>query len=290
MTLLGALAPFVPQLELLNHFRALTLLGCISALCLAVVVRHRAAAVALAALVAVNGSVIAAATGYAARSIETDSRHQLKLVTFNVLSANAHLADAARWIISQDPDIVVLQEMTDRSKPQLVPLLASHFPHLFDCRCNDIVIASKRPWIGSGGHARTASTPSWSWIDLKGDHGTAMRIVSLRPYYPYRPSEQARQYEWIERELSQVPRPLVVIGDFNLTPWSWKLLRLSHRLKLVRHGTWKRSWPAQDNYLNIPAFLIDNVLTSPDIRSVAFDTGPWLGSDHLPVVATVEIP
>jgi endonuclease/exonuclease/phosphatase (EEP) superfamily protein YafD len=290
MTLVGFLAPLVPPLELTNHFRPLTLGGCLIGLVISFGFGRRPAATGLAVLAGLNACIVLAASSFAAPSGVGPADRHLKIVTFNVYSANDRLPDVATWIVAQDADIVVLQEITGRSKPGLMPTLKSAFAHVYDCECNDIVIASKRPWIGAGGHGRTAKLPSWSWIDLDAEAGRRLRIIGMRPYYPYRANEQAVRYAWIETQLAAPQQPMIVIGDFNLTPWSWKMLRLSYQTGLLRHGTWARSWPAQDNWPNIPAFLIDNVLASPQIKSVGFDTGPWLGSDHLPVVATVGLP
>ena len=60
---------------------------------------------------------------------------------------------------------------------------------------------------------------------------------------------------------------------------------------LRRHATFLRSWPTDGQFrLPAPAFLIDHVLTTPDITSVSIRTGPVVGSDHLPVVAVLRLP
>ena len=252
--------------------------------------RRRSAAIGLAVLAVINAGIVLVASSYAAPSAGPMPGRDLKIIALNVFSANENLDEAGKWLGTQNADIVVLEEMTSRSKPGLMPALQAAFPHIYDCGCNDIIIASKRPWSAANGQGRTVTLPSWSWIEIDDGQNGKLRIVGLRPYYPYRPNEQAAHYAWIENQLSGNKQPMIVIGDFNLTPWSWKLLWLSHQTGLLRHGTWARSWPAQDNWPNIPAFLIDNVLTSPQIKSVSFATGPWLGSDHLPIVATVRLP
>ena len=37
-------------------------------------------------------------------------------------------------------------------------------------------------------------------------------------------------------------------------------------------------------------FLIDNFFASASISSISFETGPSLGSDHLPILATLALP
>lgn len=166
MTFVGALAPILPPFELVNHFRPATLVGCLISGAFAWSWQRRNAIAFLGLMTLVNAGIIAtasnlAASGWFAPSATAANGHQMKLMTFNVFSANDRLAEAARWILSQDADIVVLQEMTGRSKPKLLPALQQAYPHIHDCQCNDIVLASKRPFLASGGNPRTASQPSW---------------------------------------------------------------------------------------------------------------------------------
>ena len=290
MTFVGFLAQLIPTADIVNHFRPLTLAGCIGGIALALLARRKQAGIGLAVLAVINTFIVLIASSYATPAVETTAGRDLKIETFNVYGANENLAEASKWLIAQNADIMVLEEMTSRSKPSPMPTLEAAFPHIYDCGCNDIIVASKRPWLKAGGHTRTATLPSWSWIELDDEKGGKLRVVGMRPYYPYRSNEQAVHYSWIENQLASIKQPMIVVGDFNLTPWSWKLQRLSHRTGLARHGTWARSWPAQDNWPNIPAFLIDNVLTSPEIKAVSFKTGPGLGSDHLPIIATIRLP
>jgi endonuclease/exonuclease/phosphatase (EEP) superfamily protein YafD len=78
-----------------------------------------------------------------------------------------------------------------------------------------------------------------------------------------------------------------------MTPWSYRLQRLLASAGLRRHATFLRSWPTHlypQLRLPAPAFLIDHVLSTPDIRSVSIRTGPVVGSDHLPVIAQLRLP
>ena len=85
--------------------------------------------------------------------------------------------------------------------------------------------------------------------------------------------------------------PLIIAGDLNMTPWSYRLQRFLARADMRRHATFLRSWPTDGQFrLPFPAFLIDHVLTTPDIKTVSIRIGPKLGSDHLPVVAVLRLP
>jgi endonuclease/exonuclease/phosphatase (EEP) superfamily protein YafD len=79
--------------------------------------------------------------------------------------------------------------------------------------------------------------------------------------------------------------PVLVAGDFNITPWSAHFAELLSRsgLRDCAQGEGLRgSWPAQ-----LPLFRIriDHCLASAHFRTVEVRVGPMLRSDHLPVSA-----
>jgi len=83
--------------------------------------------------------------------------------------------------------------------------------------------------------------------------------------------------------------PLIVAGDFNLTPWSEYFRRAIVDADMhdaaLGFGL-ARSWPAQFAPVGM---RIDHCWLSPHWRSVAADIGPELGSDHLPLVADLQL-
>ena len=123
------------------------------------------------------------------------------------------------------------------------------------------------------------------WVDAE--------VVGVHLHLPYRAEVQTRQIDWLIAARPAFSEPTIVAGDFNMTPWSYRLQRLLASAGLRRHATFLRSWPT-DRYpqfrLPAPAFLIDHVLSTPDIKSVSIRMGPNLGSDHLPVIARVRLP
>ena len=80
------------------------------------------------------------------------------------------------------------------------------------------------------------------------------------------------------------PRPLIVVGDLNITMWAHHYQRLEEvsRLSNARRGFGiAPTWPAWLYPGRIP---IDHVLVSEDIAVTDFAAGPNIGSDHLPIV------
>jgi endonuclease/exonuclease/phosphatase (EEP) superfamily protein YafD len=89
---------------------------------------------------------------------------------------------------------------------------------------------------------------------------------------------------WSVRQQKEGKREVVVIGDFNSTPWSGRFREFLHQtdLRNSQRGfglqpTWHASLPS-------PLMIaIDHCLHSKSIATVKRATGSNIGSDHLPL-------
>src|SRR5262245_12507827 len=292
-TAVGFLAPWWPMADIPNHFTPFAVATAIAGLGLLAfgaraLAAHRRVRIALGlGLAGVAGINIAPLfTALATTAVAAQGpKSTLTVVSFNVWTKNQRLDEVSRWLVDQNADVIVLQEMTTRNREPIVRALAATYPHIHDCGCSDIVMFSRRPWIAAGGLPRTHEQPALSWLTLVDRDGREVRIVGLRPRYIMKPSRYAAHYDWLVRNIPKFGDRLILVGDFNAAPWSWQLMRLAAAADLRRDGTYATSWPAP-----LPMVLIDNLLTTPDIKAISFKTGPFPASDQLPVGATVALP
>jgi len=285
---IGYLAPWWPIADLPNHFVPFLLSSALIALAGLALgpgasrPRNRFLVAGLAVFAAINAVAIYKAMASTAPAADASARETLTIVSFNVWSKNKRLDEAARWLVDQNADVIVLQEMTATHRAQIKQTLMDAYPHVSDCGCNDVILLSRTAVTGVGGQPRTAVQPAMSWFDLTDRQGRPIRVIGLRPRYIHRLAEHSAQYDWLVRHASELGPRVMVAGDFNAAPWSWQMTRFARAGGLVRHGTFATSYPSL-----FPLILIDNVLTSPDFTSVSFRTGPALSSGHRPVVATL---
>ena len=89
--------------------------------------------------------------------------------------------------------------------------------------------------------------------------------------------------------VSRETLPVVVIGDFNATPWSYAFRDFSAETGLVNsqkgYGL-AATWPTG---LPITLVPLDHMLHSESLTTVERDIGPDLGSDHLPLTVEVSL-
>ncbi len=120
--------------------------------------------------------------------------------------------------------------------------------------------------------------------------GERVNVLAIHPLSPTSKRRAELRDEYL-REVSLWARgrdgPVVIVGDFNATPWSSSFRRLKSsaglRNSMSGHGL-QPTWPVGLGPLMIP---IDHALHSPDLAVVERRTGPSLGSDHRPLVLTL---
>jgi endonuclease/exonuclease/phosphatase (EEP) superfamily protein YafD len=304
VTLAGLLAPLYPPADFVNHFRPYTLavagLLLIAALLLPTPHPLRVGASLVAGLNAVLlalpllWSAAPAERPGAGQALASAGHRNLRIVTFNTFGGNVE--PIARFLLAEDADIVVLQEVAPRQATALAALLQQSYPHSHTCRAQDrcaAAIFAKHAWVAAGHEAWTKESPEMIWVQLDDPEIGKLRVVGVHLHLPYRAEQQTRQVDRLIALSATFTGPAVVAGDFNMTPWSYRLQRLLASTGLRRHATFLRSWPTDLHPqfpLPAPAFLIDHVLTTPDIKSASIRIGPKVGSDHLPVVAVLRLP
>jgi endonuclease/exonuclease/phosphatase (EEP) superfamily protein YafD len=213
----------------------------------------------------------------------------LRLLLSNVHTRNQVAQPLLELIADENPDVVCLLEVDRRWLYDLHSLEVTH-PH-FDCHPRSdnfgIAIYSKLPFdyvqrieLGSGGK------PS---IHARVEHGgRPFEILVTHPVPPVgRFNAQLRDAQIIDLAslASGLGSRAVIVGDLNATPWTpvfQELLRVgSVRDSMQGHGvhaTWPAGWPS---WLRIP---IDHVLLGMDVTIEDRRVGPYIGSDHRPVI------
>lgn len=219
----------------------------------------------------------------------------LKLVQFNLWKDNPHPDRAVRWILAQDADVVLLEEVVESS--QGVPLaLKARYPYQVSCLerlpCSTMVLAKRPPRAqGRLGMPEPGRYLSAAWMTLPGAGGD-FTVVASHMTWPVPVGPQRWMNHRLAEAVGSFPRDsLIVGGDFNSTPWSHALRRLDGWLDLDRRTHGIATWPAAPLPrigLKLPTFLaIDQVYAGRAWKTVSVRRGPYLGSDHHPVVVVL---
>ena len=167
--------------------------------------------------------------------LPTDGRPVLKVMTHNIFGLNYDMKRVAANILAEDPDIVALQEYFPEQRTRLHALLIPRYPYFAYCtggkRAN-IAIYSKLPFaetrrrrLRGTGDRRTPHSAhrgaASRWPD-----GTAFSVMTTHLDSPFNAPRQQAQMDDLAKAIVEVAGPLIVVGDFNSTPWSYALRAL----------------------------------------------------------------
>jgi endonuclease/exonuclease/phosphatase (EEP) superfamily protein YafD len=216
---------------------------------------------------------------------------RFRVVTFNTWFRNHDYAAIARFLEQMQPDVIVLEELGREQGLQLAGHLHSYPYSHNDPQRHGAVVFARWPIVSadslplSDGPARGARvTLDWN--------GTQVTVLGVHLHWPLGPTNSRRrnaELQTIASFAAKRTEPVIVAGDFNITPWSryFRTALQSSGLSdaAAGHGL-APSWPSQFPPLGI---RIDHCWTSRHWRSADVRLGPSLGSDHLPLIADLEL-
>lgn len=219
----------------------------------------------------------------------------LKVMQVNVLFINKNPALLKALIEKEQPDIVVSAE-TPPVFAQMFEGLKKDYPwqdlHPQKGNPRGLGVISKRKLVNPERiHFDHKGVPSQVFTVTVG--GQDVTFVSIHPFTPTENIERRdNEFRLIaERYKNPSSKNLVILGDFNATPYcaAYKQLVKSLNLSNARDGFGiYPSWPTflPTPFLRIP---IDHVLVSGTIAVHNFRTLTPVGSDHLPTVTEISI-
>lgn len=144
-------------------------------------------------------------------------------------------------IEKENPDIVVLEEISDRWVKSLAPLYGNYAVQMFETRDDNFgigllsriaAVSTQVVYIGS---AEAPSIVAKFMLDNR-----ALTIIGTHPLPPGNSQYSACRNEQLDK-LADTARategPLVLLGDLNVTPWSYyyrKLIRDSGKVTSLK--------------------------------------------------------
>lgn len=291
---LAALVGFLGQLwwrfEIASHFRWQYALALgLWAGFLALFRRWRTGAVTL--LIALLNLVLL--VPFYSRPGEKSGEPELRILSANVNRANRQPERLLELVQRLQPDIVAIIEATPEFMNGLEPLRVDYPYAAGEAYLNPAgsVLLSRRPLAAAD--TIMFADGSYPTIVARLDGERPLTLIATHPPPPRsagRLQTRTEEMEAIADLAADRPGPVVVVGDFNSTPWSPYFAELvqSTRLQDARLGFGlQTTWPVEQILLRIP---IDHALVSEDVVVHNFRAGPDVGSDHFPIIVDVSFP
>jgi endonuclease/exonuclease/phosphatase (EEP) superfamily protein YafD len=285
-------------LDVWSHFRVQYLLGLAVCLVLLAVLRDRLFLVVAGACFVVNAVEIVPWYFGANAAAADEDAPRLTLLCANVWNFNEEHERFLQLIKERDPDVVVVLEATREWVEALEPIADAYPYSEMHTRPDPFGIAlySRLPLEGARiVQYGSAGVPSIvASVKLGGETVT---ILATHPLPPRRPGPwrlRNEQLEAIAAARADFGERLIVAGDFNASPFSPCLRHfvatmrrsgLALRFASKGHGI-KPTWPTFNRLFFTP---LDHIFVTGNLVVTDFRTGPYIGSDHLPIQATIAL-
>lgn len=256
--------------------------------------RRRAAGVAVLLACYVAATLFLLAPAWATAADRDDNPGEpLTLISFNLYKDNANSPQAAEWLLRQNADIVVLVEAAPRQESGL-RRLRLRYPYAYGCsrraRCSTVIL-SRRPaedhWPlaqGDADNRRALSAVTARF--LVGGRSVPITAVHLERPWPF--GVQTQSLAELGNALRSVGQGGIVAGDFNSAPWTFAVRGLADPAGVRSVTGMTGTWPASADaaMLRLP---LDQIYVGPCMTAESVRRGPYLGSDHFPIVARIRV-
>jgi vancomycin resistance protein VanJ len=231
----------------------------------------------------------------AAKGGAGSAENSIHLISFNFFPENQQQDGAVEWLLAQDADMLLLQEI-----PAALPELEAAYPYFVYNTNSRHASFSRYPINTSGEFNLQEEAQQRLILEIDGQH---IAIYNLHLWMPLNDKEAdflLFRYDETRRnaQISDLLRfvegetlPLLLAGDFNMSEWSPIYTQLDSIMDdAYRSSSWGigATWPAGaseelPNFLP-PLFRLDYFWYSGGIEPLSVYLGQPLGSDHLPII------
>jgi endonuclease/exonuclease/phosphatase (EEP) superfamily protein YafD len=278
-------------LDLFSHFRWQYLLASIVAVAWAAWRRQRKVLLLAAVTLLLNAGLIGRLAWHPRISREAVSDDfKLRVLSLNVLTSNTRTEAVVDHVLASDADVVYLMEVSKRWMAALSGLKGK-YPYVLARPRQDnfgVALFSRIPWtqedIPMFGEAGVPS------IEVHLSHqGHELVLLGTHPLPPVGgeyASLRNEQLQLLAEHVAKLGGAVLVVGDFNSTPWSEGMRILTRNSGLGFRSIappWTPTWRA-GTPLAIP---IDHALCTAPLVIAERSVGGDMGSDHRPLNITV---
>lgn len=278
---------FDGRLDVLTHFAPLYLVGGLLVLLAAALASRKRLPLALGALAILSSATLIVPEFLRAQtaSAPPNAPGQIKVIQFNA-ALDAHgLEHRLDWLARENPDVLVVED----SREVFQTAVSQRLNRVMSCgRTCGVAIFTRSPplRIESPRRGRYGLGPSIAVVHLQSPGGE-FPLVGVRYTWPTEVRTHRENGVRLLEIVKRLPTDrMIIVGDFNSTPWSFSRRREDELLGLERRTRALPTWPANGPF-GLAFLPIDHVYAGPGWRTVSIRRGPPLGSDHYPVVAVL---
>lgn len=286
-TILGFVGKYAWYLDLFSHFRVQYLLGLVVISLLLLIPRRYTSSGLFAFVAMVNLYTIMPFYTDKPRPISA-SQSTFRIMSLNVNTKTGNIKLVTELIQQFNPHLIVLEEVSSRWIDGLQQI-ANDYPYSRTSPREDnfgIALFSKLPFSESEiVFFSDEKIPSiFAWMEVKKEKFLVVGTHPLPPVNKEYSRLRNEQLVELSKRIREGSLPVILLGDLNITPWSYYFKRLLRETGLQNSSIGRgiqATWPTHNPLLRIP---IDHCLHSDEIAIIRKNVGPYVGSDHYPIL------
>jgi endonuclease/exonuclease/phosphatase (EEP) superfamily protein YafD len=227
---------------------------------------------------------------FPSRSISTSTdSNKLRILEMNLWGGRNRSKDAIiEEIKLQDADLICISEITDSLLATLKKALSGYPYVIAEPRYGGVALFSRLP-IRESSIEHCADAERSRIVALVSKNNMAMRVLCVHPRIPIRTQKlRDKELEIIASEIQQSKEPVILVGDLNLTPFSYHFNRLLKDGNLIDSEKGFGILPTWNAFMPITVMPIDHCLTSSSFATTDRKLGHSIGSDHIPLIVDLN--
>ncbi len=279
--------------DLISHFRVQYIALLLPVYVLAMWLRKSKAVLVISLALAIHGYAVT--MSLLATTVNYDYEpEQLTVLNSNLLLDNRNAQAQLKIIAEKNPDLIALQEYTPIWHEVLSLELANEYPYRVTHPLGGVfgmALYSKHPILKENVLSFESGWPPIILAMVQ----VGERQVDVAVVHPPPPMSVSMYnirndtLRLVAEQVASLERAVIVIGDFNATPWTAHYAQMQSiaGLRSARAGFgFHPTWPANFFPLLIP---IDHVLINSKVGVTLFESVTSQGSDHRNIVANLQI-
>jgi endonuclease/exonuclease/phosphatase (EEP) superfamily protein YafD len=224
-------------------------------------------------------------------SVDPSNSH--RLMSLNLLSSNHESEAVFAVVATAKPDILLFLEVNHWWQTRLDTQFQQDYPFR-DARVREdnfgMSLYSKVPLedfqvlhLGDAiptmratfsNHGKPFHLFGVHFLPPMGKHGTARRDAPLAD---------------LPAAIADLPHEVLIVGDFNATPWCFPFRRLLATTELEDSSVGFGFQPTWPTFLSVMSIPIDHCLHTGGVEIMNREIGEEMGSDHLPLIVDFRI-
>ena len=221
-----------------------------------------------------------------------ESQSLLRVMSLNVLKENNQYNKTISKINNENPDILLLIEIDNKWLDQMSQI-ENNYPYKITAPSSDsyfgMAMYSKSKFIKQRIEAWGRHKIHYISASIEDSRKNTINIVGVHARPPLTRESAQDNYNQLEHLIQQAslnPEAVVVMGDFNHTPWSYRYNALVNKGPLynvasgaIPYGTWFKQL--------LGGILIDHILVK-NLSARDWHLGSDVGSDHAAVIVDLQ--